>query len=202
MFTPDLDFNPILLDGLQPDAPLDDHIFTLPESSGEIYTTDLNEGNQIPLDETYSSNIHTGNTEPFLDTFKESFDDIFNVESNSPDMTNLALLDPELQPLIHAPDCKKFKSILCCNPKTEFIPAAVDECIWCMNNLLLLLPFSPSPLPSHFSIRLFIRYTTLSVFLPRWLIQRDTKPICFIMDLTCPSHHRSRSRPTGQMCLG
>lgn len=129
MFTSDLNFNSILPDDLQPKAPLDDYTFTLPELSGETYT-DLNEGTQVPLDETYS-NIEPGKTEPLSDN-SATFDNIFNVESNSPD-SSLALFDPELQPLVHAPDCNKFKSVLCCNPQKEFVPAAVDECIWCMN---------------------------------------------------------------------
>lgn len=133
MFSSDLDFNPIPSVGLQTNAPLDGYTFTSPEPSGDIYA-DLNGGNEIPLDEAYSD-IDTGNYETHMD-------DIFNLESSSPDMS-LALSDPELQPLLHAPDCDKFKSVLCCNPKKEFIPAAVDECIWCMNTADFA--FSPPP---------------------------------------------------------
>lgn len=140
LFTSDLGFNPILSDNLQPDIPLDDYTFALPDPSVETYT-DINMGNQIPFDETYFD-IDTGNN--IIPTgVAEASDDTFNVESNPPDMS-LALLDPELQPLLHAPDCPKGKSILCCDPTKEFFPAAVELCIWCMNAANFRHP-SPPP---------------------------------------------------------
>lgn len=149
MFTSDLDFNSILSDASQPDLPANnDYSFTLPDSSSETYTDFNNPNNQIPLDGTLSD-ISTGNENQMPTDAPVTFSDSFNSAQDSPDM-NLALLDPELQPLIHSPDCVTGKAIYCCDPTKEFFPSGVQSCIYCMNATdSSLLPPKPQGVILH-----------------------------------------------------
>lgn len=143
-FTSDLDFNSVLSDVLQSNVPPDDYTFTLPDPSSET-PNDINMGNQIPLDETYPDINSANDGIPTDDP--EAFGNVFNFESNSPAAMSIALLDPELEGISHAPDCERGKSIFCCDPNKEFFPAAVEYCIYCkyIRTLLLILACPTHP---------------------------------------------------------
>lgn len=127
LFASNLAFGPVSSEDHFPDLSEDDSLFNPPDPSQEIYNN-VGMGSQIPLDETYAD-ANIGDHIP-LDNPGDFGDMLFSFESNPPD-TTLALLDPELQSLEHAPSCPEDTSIFCCDPTKEFIPAAVEGCIYC-----------------------------------------------------------------------
>lgn len=122
-----LDFGSVSSEDHFPDTSVDDYLFNSPDPSQELYSN-VDMGSQIPHDETYTD-ANMGDHIP-LDNPDDFGDMLFSFENKSPD-TTLALADPELQALEQAPSCPEDKSIFCCDPTKEFIPAAVEDCIYC-----------------------------------------------------------------------
>lgn len=111
-----------------PPDPINDYTFTSPD----LFDDSINTDNPNPLNQPEDTN-----------------DMLFTSETYPSDSAILSLLDPELQDLTSGPppSClpDESRSAFCCDPTKEFVPSAVEDCIYCTKPFNSHISFS-SPL--------------------------------------------------------
>lgn len=134
-FTSDLEFHPVISDDFNLNEPPDDYSLTSLDPLDETYTG-IDMGSQIAVDPSFmdanlisQSGPDQDDTNLNMGNFIHS-DDLTGSNNLPSSSTDLARVEPELQPLEYAAVCPEDKSILCCNPKTHF-GGIYYECIYC-----------------------------------------------------------------------